>query len=75
MLLTNKVPGINKGANLKMNKGISRFNPVDNLTEDQLNLLIHNCNVYGVSAVIKKKYVDQLEKLESAEQIINKQNK
>ena len=58
-----------------MNKGISRFNPIENLTEEQLNLLIHNCNVYGVSAVIKKKYVDQLEKLESAEEVLNKQNK
>ena len=57
------------------NKGISRFNPIENLTEEQLNLLIHNCNVYGVSAVIKKKYVDQLEKLESAEEVLNKQNK
>ena len=49
------------------NKGISRYNPTDNLTEDQLNLLIHNCNVYGVSAVIKKKYVDQLKELELKE--------
>ena len=49
------------------NKGISRYNPHDNLTEDQLNLLIHNCNVYGVDAVIKKKYVDKLKELELKE--------
>ena len=26
----------------------------------QLNLLIHNCNVYGVKNEIKQKYIDEL---------------
>ena len=30
----------------------------------QLNLLIHNCNVYGISDEIKQKYIDELDKLE-----------
>ena len=31
------------------------------LDEQQLNLLIHNCNVYGVKSEIKQKYIDELE--------------
>ena len=31
------------------------------LDEQQLNLLIHNCNVYGVKNEIKQKYIDELE--------------
>ena len=30
------------------------------LSEEQLNLLIHNCNVYGVKQEIKQKYIDEL---------------
>ena len=30
------------------------------LTEEQLNLLIHNCNVYRVKQEIKQKYIDEL---------------
>ena len=30
------------------------------LDEQQLNLLIHNCNVYGVKNEIKQKYIDEL---------------
>ena len=26
----------------------------------QLHLLIHNCNVYGISKEIKQKYIDEL---------------
>ena len=26
----------------------------------QLNLLIHNCNVYGVDKEIRQKYIDEL---------------
>ena len=29
----------------------------------QLNLLIHNCNVYGVRNEIKQKYINELNKL------------
>ena len=29
----------------------------------QLNLLIHNCNVYGISDDIRQKYVSELNKL------------
>ncbi len=35
------------------------------LTEEQLNLLIHNCNVYHVSNDIKQKYIDRLEELKN----------
>ena len=31
--------------------------------EQQLHLLIHNCNVYGVKDKIKQVYVDELNKL------------
>ena len=30
------------------------------LDKQQLNLLIHNCNVYGVKQEIKQKYIDEL---------------
>ena len=30
----------------------------------QLNLLIHNCNVYGIDSKIKAKYLNELDKLE-----------
>ena len=30
----------------------------------QLNLLIHNCNVYGVKSDIKQVYIDELNRLE-----------
>ena len=30
----------------------------------QLHLLIHNCNVYGVKNEIKQKYINELNKLE-----------
>ena len=30
------------------------------LNKEQLNLLIHNCNVYGVKNEIKQKYIDEL---------------
>ena len=30
------------------------------LSEEQLSLLIHNCNVYGVKNEIKQKYIDEL---------------
>jgi len=30
------------------------------LNKEQLNLLIHNCNVYGVKSEIKQKYIDEL---------------
>ena len=33
---------------------------LEKLTKQQLNLLIHNCNVYGVSKEIKQKYIDEL---------------
>ena len=36
-----------------------------NLTEEQLNLLIHNCNVYKVSNDIKQKYIDRLKELKN----------
>ena len=31
------------------------------LDKEQLNLLIHNCNVYGVKQETKQKYIDELE--------------
>ena len=31
------------------------------LSEEQLSLLIHNCNVYGVKQEIKQKYINELE--------------
>ena len=31
--------------------------------EQQLHLLIHNCNIYGVKDEIKQVYVDELNKL------------
>ena len=37
----------------------------NNLTEEQLNLLIHNCNVYKVSNDIKQKYINRLEELKN----------
>ena len=30
------------------------------LSEEQLSLLIHNCNVYGVKQETKQKYIDEL---------------
>ena len=30
----------------------------------QLNLLIHNCNIYRVDEKIKQEYIDELDKLE-----------
>jgi len=30
----------------------------------QLYLLIHNCNIYGVKSEIKQKYINELDKLE-----------
>ena len=36
-------------------------------TIEQLNLLIHNCDVYHLSSDIKQKYIDMLEKLEKKE--------
>ncbi len=30
------------------------------LSEEQLNLLIHNCNVYNVKQETKQKYIDEL---------------
>ena len=30
------------------------------LDKQQLSLLIHNCNVYGVKNEIKQKYIDEL---------------
>ena len=38
-------------------------------TKEQLHLLIHNCNVYGISNDIKEKYIKMLNELE------NKNNK
>ena len=38
-------------------------------TKEQLHLLIHNCNVYGISNDIKDKYIKMLNELE------NKNNK
>ena len=32
-------------------------------TIEQLNLLIHNCDVYHLSSDIKQKYINMLEKL------------
>ena len=29
----------------------------------QLNLLIHNCNVYGIKSEIKQKYINELNKI------------
>ena len=37
----------------------------NNLTEEQLNLLINNCNVYKVSNDIKQKYIDRLKVLKN----------
>ncbi len=37
----------------------------NNLTEEQLHLLIHNCNVYGISNDIKQKYINRLEELKN----------
>ena len=33
----------------------------------QLQLLIHNCNVYGIKSEIKEKYINELNKLENEE--------
>ena len=33
----------------------------------QLNLLIHNCNIYGIKEEIKQKYINELNKIESNE--------
>ena len=30
---------------------------------NQLNLLIHNCNVYGIKSEIKQEYLDELNEL------------
>ena len=35
------------------------------LDEQQLSLLIHNCNVYGISNKIKQEYINELNKLEN----------
>ena len=32
---------------------------------EQLHLLIHNCNVYGISNDIKEKYIKMLNELEN----------
>ncbi len=34
----------------------------------QLNLLIHNCNIYGIKEEIKQKYINELNKIESNEE-------
>ena len=34
------------------------------LNKEQLHLLIHNCNVYGVKNEIKQKYINMLKELE-----------
>ena len=34
--------------------------------EQQLSLLIHNCNVYGVRDEIKQEYINELNKLHHA---------
>ena len=31
--------------------------------KQQLNLLIHNCNVYGISDDIRQKYISELNKI------------
>ena len=36
-----------------------------NFTVEQLHLLIHNCNVFGILPEIKQKYIDRLNELES----------
>ncbi len=33
--------------------------------KQQLNLLIHNCNVYRISNEIKQEYINELNKLEN----------
>ncbi len=39
------------------------------LNNEQLNLLIHNCNVYGVKNEIKQKYIDELNSRNKNEQV------
>ena len=39
------------------------------LNEEQLSLLIHNCNVYGVKNEIKQKYIDELNSRNKNEQV------
>ena len=34
-------------------------------SKEQLHLLIHNCNVYGISNDIKEKYIKMLNELEN----------
>ena len=34
-------------------------------SKEQLHLLIHNCNVYGLSNDIKEKYIKMLNELEN----------
>ena len=34
-------------------------------SKEQLHLLIHNCNVYGLSIDIKEKYIKMLNELEN----------
>ena len=36
----------------------------ENQRIQQLNLLIHNCSVYGIDSEIKAKYLNELDKLE-----------
>ena len=35
------------------------------LSEEQLSLLIHNCNVYRIKDEIKQEYVNELNRLEN----------
>ena len=37
------------------------------LNKEQLHLLIHNCNVYGLKNEIKQKYINMLKELEDEE--------
>ena len=39
------------------------------LNNEQLNLLIHNCNVYKVKSEIKQKYIDELNSRNKNEQV------
>ncbi len=39
------------------------------LNNEQLNLLIHNCNVYKVKNEIKQKYIDELNSRNKNEQV------
>ena len=37
---------------------------ITNFTVEQLHLLIHNCNVFGIKDEIKQKYVNRLNELD-----------